>query len=374
MSSGIDTGVRTTSSLIGLYRGLLFAALLWWLAATFTSMSAFATASIPMKTPAPDNAQTYRKIETIRVRPQLPDRRFPERDKKLGWAAQPNSTMRQVFRHQGKPVFDVQYDFDSHGNRKVRRNEQASRFALLFGGSNIFGEGLPAADTVAEQLMQLMPDLQAYNLAWQGYGPGHLFVQAKYEDLKNYVREPEGIAVYLYFDFHYLRLVGGSQNFVYNKGLAPRLELADREKIVYAGSHKASSPLRFHLYRFVGANPLFRYFKSALPITATRADAELVCQTFIQSAAAIRRQKKLTRFILLYMRDETRFPAIDLQQCGFADAGIELVPLPGIGMRNPPMVFPDHHFNARGAGFVASELAKIIQKPRAHADSAAATR
>ncbi len=85
----------------------------------------------------------------------------------------PNETFRHVGRalQDGQIIFDVEYNFDEHGRRKLPFEPEnpflSSRHLILSGCSFDFGEGLQDNETLAAQLQKRFPG-KVYNLSRSG--------------------------------------------------------------------------------------------------------------------------------------------------------------------------------------------------------------
>ncbi len=132
------------------------------------------------------------------------------RDPVLGYAP-PGEPMPHRKEVDGRVVFDVTYHFDEHRRRRApdaAPAPAAERFALFFGGSNTFGEGLPWDDTIPAVFETLRPRTRAYDYAFRGYGPQQMLARLEAGFAEGEIAEPVGAAVYQYFDYHHGRVHG----------------------------------------------------------------------------------------------------------------------------------------------------------------------
>jgi len=93
-------------------------------------------------------------------------------DKELGYKPRPSTLVRAHKRMNGNVIYDTEYTIDSHGLRKTKSAGMAQCNFLFFGGSRVFGEGLPDIQTLPYQFSRkLNYNYNVMNYAFHGYGP-----------------------------------------------------------------------------------------------------------------------------------------------------------------------------------------------------------
>ncbi len=94
--------------------------------------------------------------------------RFHQADPKMGWRPIPNARGR----HFLKDTFDVIYEMDENGFKKVPSHPQADLQIFFFGDSFTFGHGVPNAQTFPNILSEhyFNTRVNVYNLGVMGYG------------------------------------------------------------------------------------------------------------------------------------------------------------------------------------------------------------
>lgn len=280
----------------------------------------------------------------------------------LGWTGGKNASIQHRKMHQGRELFDVQYTLNQYGYRPVPENADADRFVLFMGGSNAFGEGLPDHETIAAQLAQRVSRWQPYNLAYRAWGPSHAYMVANAEPLPDMFRQRKGVAFYLYYDFHALRVSGSSQNYAYNGGRIPELRLNHDGRVTFHGLQVDNHPWRFFIYNFVGKNAYLRERRVRLPIRLRQKDFDLMCAIFEQTAERLRDRIGLERFYILAITGQSLIEYDEVHRCPFDRSLVRVLRWQADKLAMPPMVLGDYHLNARGAARVAEKVERVLQQ------------
>jgi len=93
-------------------------------------------------------------------------------DDELGYKPRPSIFTRAQKEVNNKIVYDTEYTIDSHGLRKTKSAGMAQCNFLFFGGSRVFGEGLPDIQALPYQFSsKLNYNYNVLNYAFHGYGP-----------------------------------------------------------------------------------------------------------------------------------------------------------------------------------------------------------
>ena len=102
----------------------------------------------------------------------LHDRYF-HTDDRYGYAPAANDRVRATRRENHEVVYDVVYNFDSHGLRMTPPDgESGGECILFFGGSFAFGQGVADHETLPSLVGQKTGGrFRAYNVGFHGYGP-----------------------------------------------------------------------------------------------------------------------------------------------------------------------------------------------------------
>jgi len=139
-------------------------------------------------------------------------------------------------------IYEVTYTTDEHRRRTVGHQMIADApHLLLFGGSFMFGEGLPDAATLQNQLKLQLRDVNIYNYAVHGWGSSGMLGILEPVDLPNEVQSRTGGAIYAYLWFHDDRNIGSSKAFWVAD--FPYYEPDDSGRLVHRGSIAERRPI-----------------------------------------------------------------------------------------------------------------------------------
>jgi hypothetical protein len=183
-----------------------------------------------------------------------------------------------------RTIYDVRYSIDQIGRRIVPlARSGAQKFAIFFGCSFTFGEGLNDNETLAYYFSEKEPSFQGHNYGYSGYGPQHMFMQLQQPDFKLDVSQNEGIAIYVFIDAHLERLLGSQYSF--NKWCkhCPSLALDSNLKVRYQGSFSKSRPLLSLIYEILKHSNISKYFNINIKSRPSREALTLLLEVIKQS-------------------------------------------------------------------------------------------
>jgi len=93
-------------------------------------------------------------------------------DKELGYKPRPSTLVRAHKRINSNVIYDTDYSFTADTLRTTKSNKQSQCTFLFFGGSRVFGEGLPDIQALPYQFSRkLNYNYNVMNYAFHGYGP-----------------------------------------------------------------------------------------------------------------------------------------------------------------------------------------------------------
>ncbi len=90
----------------------------------------------------------------------------------LGYGPKPSRAVRVRKVVNGRIVYDVEYTINDYALRETRSNPESQCSFLFYGGSFVFGEGLPDIQTLPYQFSRkLNYNFNVLNFGFDGYGP-----------------------------------------------------------------------------------------------------------------------------------------------------------------------------------------------------------
>lgn len=283
-------------------------------------------------------------------------------DPLLGYRARPNTQARSRWFHEGELMYDVTYTTDESGRRvsPLMQSAAPAQFALFFGGSFAFGEGLRDDETVAVQFGNRRPEFRPYNVGFSGYGPQQMCVQLGQADFVDSITESKGILIYTFIDDHINRAIG-AMDVINNGGQDFPYYAIEQEQAVHRGAFARARPYTTLLYTILGKSRAVRALNIRLPLRRTDEHFERTAQIIIEANRVFNNRYPASEFYVMI------FPG--------AEEGIRIASMlenAGLGILNYSNLFSTHqnetdalfyedgHPTARACAIIAEELALDI--------------
>lgn len=301
----------------------------------------------------PDRVRSAMPVNTVRGSSR--ETPFCLDDSLLGYAPRANAVTDSRLVHEGEELYNVVYTIDDYHRRVTPQEDEHPRekFALFFGGSFTFGEGVAGDQTLPAHFARMRPEYQAYNYAFSGYGPQHMLARLQETDVENEVPEKLGILVYVFINDHINRAIG-ALSAVNNSGAMFPYYALDENRLVRRGSFRTGRPLRTHLYHLLS---LAAPRELNLPLRRSASQYQLTARIIEESAKTFRAKfESLGVYMIVY-------PA--------ASQGVELVShLESTGIRVLDysslinLALPEYQkrFTAHPTGLANAEIARQFIK------------
>ena len=132
------------------------------------------------------------------------------RTEPLGYKNPANTGAVEKMSLNGREIFNVTYSTDGYSRRMTpfKNAGRAEKFALFFGCSFAFGQGVQNEETLPSRVGELAPRYRPYNYGVIGYGPQQVLIKLEDPSLRSEIEESEGILVYTYIHDHVYRVIG----------------------------------------------------------------------------------------------------------------------------------------------------------------------
>ena len=259
-------------------------------------------------------------------------------DPVLGWSHRPSS----MGRHRHPTDFDVRYNIDSDGNRRVPE-AGAGPEILFLGGSFTFGYGVTDGQAFPALVQRAFPDLKAVNAGAMAWGTVHAWLR-----LTTRLEEPEppAMVVYGYIDHHrrrnWLRRSWLETLKRKNDFESPRVEIIDGI-LVWQG---LTDP-EVH----------------GLPDSATVVEAENKITARLLEEMALRCRREGVPFLVVHLPDRSDVTGLQPLQATFDRLADEeaFVDLRPIGDDTRSRFANNNHLSPEGHRMVAARLEEIIR-------------
>lgn len=199
-------------------------------------------------------------------------------------------------------LYDYWYTTDEYHRRKtpVDHPENRSRFALFFGCSFTWGEGVNDDQTLAAQFAVHSPEYQSYNYGCSAYGPQQMYLMLQNTAFLEDIPQNRGIIVYTFIDHHVDR-VAGTMRLVSAWGhQLPRITFEDNHLVHHGTFDQAMTRLQKSLLRLANWSPTLLLMKVDWPPERSESDFALTARLIVESARLSRERYPESQFLVLF--------------------------------------------------------------------------
>jgi len=220
-------------------------------------------------------------------------------DPYLGYTPRPDTTLVGLRTKNGVPIYRITFQTDSNRLRVTPgQNPRADKYALFFGCSMTFGEGVRSDETLPYYFSHADSTYHAYNLAYSGYGPHQALSRLQHDSPKRFVTEPTGVAFYTFIPDHVNRVIQSLTNYGYNRGNAPYY-YHDGDSLRYGGLFRDARPFRNRVYDLLLKSNTLKLFNIGYPFRLRDEDYDLTAAVLAAAAREYRRQFGNDRFYVI---------------------------------------------------------------------------
>ncbi|UCH13767.1 MAG: hypothetical protein JSV22_11745 [Bacteroidales bacterium] len=279
-------------------------------------------------------------------------------DTNRGYIAKPSSVVSSVKTADLDTIYNVLYTTDELSRRvSTPVNEDSLKYyAIFFGGSITFGEGVNDDETFASRFNQFHPDYQPYNYAFCGYGPNQMLAKLQEDDIKEEIKYDSGICLYVYIDEHVKRASGALSVVRDWAKNTPHYTYDKSGKLVRKGSFQNGRKMKTSLLRIIGSSNIMKYFNVDFPGKLKPKHYQLTADIFKYSFAAYKEKFSNDEFYVVI------FPGSENEIINYLkDTGIKVIDLSDLYTKFENRLHKfDLHPSAKGHEIFAEELQKII--------------
>ena len=245
------------------------------------------------------SARVYYKLFPVEQADTFSDVPYMIGDEALGYRLRPSTKARVVKRIQAEIIYDVIYSSDEVGRRKTTFQKKRKKFALFFGDSNTFGEGIDEHETLPYFFAKTMKEYTPYNYAFQGYGTQQMLEWLKQKSFRENVSQKNGVAFYSYFDYHINRVIGATEYLKWNPGIHPYYYLDQNHQLKRDGNFINGRAVLTKFYHLFNFSALFRALGLNLPLFINNSHRELLCEVIKESRKSFLENFPDSKFVVL---------------------------------------------------------------------------
>ena len=256
-------------------------------------------------------------------------------------------------------LYDYWYTTDEYHRRKTPADhpENRSRFALFFGCSFTWGEGVNDNQTLAAQFAALAPEYHPYNYGCSAYGPQQMYLMLQNTAFLEDIPQNRGIIVYTFIDHHVDR-VAGPMRLVTGWGQNTPWISLEGERLVHHGTFGQSDrPWRQGLFRLMNWSPTLILMQVDWPPERRAIDFAVTARIITESARLAQERFPESRFLVLFFSGafyaERIKPYLDRAGVAYLDYSSLFM---ADGSEGPPKTLADGHPSPWAYQCVAGQL------------------
>jgi hypothetical protein len=224
----------------------------------------------------------------------------------LGYKNPANTRAVEKMSLNGREIFNVTYSTDGYSRRitPFKNAGRAEKFALFFGCSFTFGQGVQDEETLPSCVGQRTPRHRPYNYGVIGYGPQHVLIKLEDSSLRREIEENEGILVYTYLHDHVYRVIGTVNHHGKER---PYYVLDSNGDLQRKGNMVSGRPGLALWYWFIGKSQMAQFFQLGFDSRIEEYDIKRTAKIIIEARNAFSRFFSRSEFyVLLYPNPASR--------------------------------------------------------------------
>lgn len=304
---------------------------------------------------------TIRK-KNINIEGDILSKKFFLEDAALGYKAQPNTRVTSILKEDGQIIYSAVYTTDNYGRRitPVKDTDNRSKkFALFFGCSYTFGEGLDDNETLPYFFSRLLPEYRAYNYGLSGYGPQQMLEHLKRETFRTEINEQDGILIYVFIDHHVNRVIGTMRAYSIWADIMPYYILDHKGDLIRKGSFRTGRPLLNMIYKLLNKSQVVQALQLDFP-KLQQQHFEITAKIFEESKKIFQSKFKNGKFYVVFYPGSNY---IRYLKPFFDQSGIQYIDCSKLfNPTLPPFHIPgDAHPNQNALKTLAEHLCTIIE-------------
>ncbi len=211
-------------------------------------------------------------------------------------------------------VFNVKYSIDKNCLRITPDHKpERNKYALFFGCSLAFGQGLNNDETLPYQFQVESDEYNSYNFAYSGYGTNHMLARLQYQNLSENVAEKDGAAFYIFFWDHIYRSIGSMNHYCDWMSSAPYFAF-EGDQLIRKRKFKDGRYFTSKFYELVYQTNIVKKFKIGFPTKLNEHHYDLVTEMILESKKTYEKQFGNDRFYLVFYPSYVNYTTEQLNQ------------------------------------------------------------
>lgn len=210
----------------------------------------------------------------------------PVYDYQYGYRMTANCNCRDILKINNKLLWDKTFKTDQFGRRatiEVTGKSKPEQFAVFYGGSRTFGQGVNDDETLASNFQKLNPDLKIYNYGIINSAANVYLRYHETDKFKKEIPEKKGLFIYVYDLGHEQRILGAKE--ATKSFSSPFYDYDDEGRLAYYDNFWLGRPVRSIIFNLLGFSAVYQnlFLNKRLDKTALeRDDLFLVRDVFLK--------------------------------------------------------------------------------------------
>lgn len=232
---------------------------------------------------------------------RIHSRIFMQHDGLLGSSPYPDISVNVIKADNLSLIYKAKYSTDNLGRRftPVTNPTARKKYALFFGGSFIFGEGVNDNETLPYYFSKIAMSYRAYNYGFGGYGPQHMLARLEGEKIRTDIKENEGLLIYLFTDWHVQRAVGNAKLVATHGGGYPYYTYDAMGNLIRKKDFNNGRFILTKIYKLLAKSNFINYFKIDFPLVITDKHIRLTTDMIKEARNNFKTQFKSDNFYVL---------------------------------------------------------------------------
>jgi hypothetical protein len=281
-------------------------------------------------------------------------------DALMGYVIKPNMEVRHTKRREHELLYEAVYTTDAWGRRASVCPEPADRprFAVFFGCSYTFGEGVDDAQTLPSAFANLAPDYAPYNYGVPGYGTQHMLALMESANLNEQIPQQQGVGVYVFIGHHAQRTIPSMRVYTTWGREFPYYEIQDGALVRLAALHDAR-PWTTQFYDLAAKSAALQYGKIDMPRSVNDQHIALLVRIILESKSRFEELFPGSDFVVITYPGAAQKLAHRLVSA-LSEAGVQAVNLQHLFDDAQHVAFIDRHPTGASNVLVAAALANAL--------------
>jgi hypothetical protein len=270
-----------------------------------------------------------------------------------------NSTVREKKTNKGQVVFDVLYEINNWGLRKLPAPKNKRKNHLIIAGdSNTFGVGVKDEETIPFLMTNKLPDYHGYNFGIVGSGPHNTLALLEFTPWEKEIEETDGKMIYIFYPAWLIsRLIGSKDYIKWANKINPWYDLDEKNNLVYRGNF--DSRFATYVYKIINLVDYYGWVGNLPKINSGH--IKLAAKVFFKMKIEYLKKFPKGKFIVA-VSDASNITHEMVQEVItiLKAEGLDVVYIPSEKINDPSFHFLDYHYNQLGQQFMADELVRSI--------------